>query len=752
MRDYVDVLDRYKGYVLFVISFVVVVCSFWLKDLAFEGSYRIWFAPESKLMQDYDEFVSNFSSDDTFIVAFRDEKGIFNPKAINLILQMTEDISSLDGVRRVDSLSNYQYISAVDDDLSVEDFIYADEVGDLNAKEKKALQDRLILNHIISKDGKTTILSVRLRDSVSKGDEKLNLEVMQELQQIASRYKQKYGYEIYITGTPAVTASLVEIAKRDALYLMPLCVVIVVLFLWLLFGDVVGVIVPSLVILYTFVIVLSMQFMLGYKLNNFTVNIPAFISAIAIADSLHLLIAWRHYKQTHSRKESVYKALKSNLKAIWLTSFTTAVGFVSLGFSDIVPVRTLGYAISFGALLAFVLSILLAPALLLYVKESYKPSEIKLLDFSSLRGYGAFVSKYDKHIVVSLVFLIAILLYGIKYVNVDNNSIKYFDKSTTVRAGSDFVERYISGAMTYEIVIDSKHKDGVKQPHFLELIDKFEKELQQKYPNVVFAISIKDIIQRMHSVLDTKSKTPLPQDANLTAQYILLYSMSIPQGMSINDQVDIHNRYLRMTINSKTQTTSQDIQMIRWIKQWWQIHTPYSATVQGVTAIFSYMQESVIKTLLVSIFWTFVIISVAMLLIFKRLKALLVFILPNLLPLLLIAGIMGYMHINIDIGVVISASIILGIAVDDTIHFFSKYFQAREHMGFEESIDYVLVHSGNAMVLTTLILSLTFLVFAISSFIPNNHFSFVTVVALNLALVFDLLLLPALMSVFFRKL
>ena len=145
------------------------------------------------------------------------------------------------------------------------------------------------------------------------------------------------------------------------------------------------------------------------------------------------------------------------------------------------------------------------------------------------------------------------------------------------------------------------------------------------------------------------------------------------------------------------------------------------------------------------------IIIFAMLLIFKRIKMLWIFVLPNIAPLLLVGGVMGYLNINIDIGVVISASVILGIAVDDTIHFFSKYFKARKKMDFEESIDYVVKHSGNAMVLTTFILSLTFLVFAVSSFIPNNHFSFVTVIALNLALLFDLILLPALLSIFYRK-
>ena len=751
MQNYINFLETYKGRLFFIITLIVLLCSFWLKDLAFEGSYRIWFAPDSTIMKAYDDFRDDFSTDDTFVVAFRDENGIFNTKAIKVILQLTEEIASIDGVRKVDSLSNYQYISASNDELNVDDFIYEDNMGDLKAKEKIALKDRLILNHAISTDGKSTMLSVKLDTQTNTGEE-VNLFVMDTLEKIASKYEKKYGYKIAITGMPAVTASLVNVALHDAIYIMPLAVIIVILFLWILFRDFVGVFVPAIVILYTFLIVLSMQFILGYKLNNFTVNIPAFIAAIAIADSLHLLLAWRYYKkEKYNNKESVYLAVKNNFIPIALTSFTTATGFATLGLSDIVPIATLGYSITCGALLAFLLSVTLAPALLLYVKESYHPKTITFIDFSSLRGYGTFITNYDKAIVLFFFMLIIFLGYGLKYVNVDNNSMKYFDKSTVVRWGSDFVEKHITGSMTYEIIIDSKVKDGVKQPQLLNTVTRFEKELFTAYPNITFITSIKDIVARMHTVLSDDEKNVLPQDSNLIAQYLLLYSMSIPQGMSINDQIDMDEQLLRITINSKTQTTSKDVEMIEWIKQWWQTNTNYSADVQGETAIFSYMQESVIQTLLQSIMYTLVIIFIAMLLIFKHIKMLWIFILPNVAPIILVSGVMGYLDISIDIGVVISASVILGIAVDDTIHFFSKYFQARRHMEFEESIDYVVRHSGNAMILTTSILSLTFLVFSFSSFIPNNHFSFVTVIALNLALLFDLLLLPALLSIFYRK-
>jgi len=750
MKKYIHFLDNYKGRLFTLISFVVLLCSFWLKDMAFEGSYRIWFATDSKVMKAYDEFRDNFNIDDTFVVAFRDEKGIFNTKAIDVVLKLTDEISNIDGVKKVDSLSNYQYIHSKEDELNVDDFFEEDVLGNFGTKEKLALKDRLILHHLISTDGKSTMLAVKL-DTQAQNNEEVNLVVMQALEDISKKYKKEYGYQLAISGMPAVTASLVNVAVHDAIYIMPLAVIIVVLFLTLLFRDIVGVFVPAIIILYTFLIVLSMQFILGYKLNNFTVNIPAFITAIAIADSLHLLLSWRFYKQeNHPNKEAVYLAVKNNFMPIALTSFTTATGFATLGLSDIVPIATLGYAITGGAILAFLLSISLAPALLLYVSESYQPKRITFIDLTSLKGYGSFIRKFDKVIVISFVILVTFLGYGLKYVNVDNNSMKYFDKTTVVRSGSDFIEKYITGSMTYEIIIDSHDVDGIKQPKLLNTVTKFEKAFLERYKNVTFATSIKDIIQRMHTVLSQEHNLSLPQDSNLIAQYLLLYSMSIPQDMSINDQIDMDYQRLRLTINSNTQTTSKDVEMMGWIKQWWQANTLYSADVQGETAIFSYMQESVIQTLLISIMWTLIIITMAMLLIFKRPKMLWIFVLPNVAPLLLVAGVMGYLDISIDIGVVISASVILGIAVDDTIHFFSKYFQARETMGFEESIDYVVKHSGNAMILTTAILSLTFLVFLVSSFIPNNHFSLVTVIALNLALVLDLVLLPALLSLFYR--
>ncbi len=700
-------------------------------------------------MIDYDNFRTTFSGDDTFAIAFKAEDGIFTKEAIDTILKLTQKFKNIDGVRKVDSLTNYQYISSEDDDIIVENFMYESE--DLNYKRTLALKDTLILHQLISKDAKTTMLAVRLSSSTG-ADEEVNIYVMNQIQEILKKIEIDTNYKFYITGAPAITASLVTISQGDAMVLMPLAVVVVVTFLFLIFRSLIGVLIPSVVIVLTFLTVLSIQILLGFKLNNFTVNIPSFITAVAIANAMHFYLAWIYYKMKGlPNKEAVFIALKTNILPIGLTSFTTAVGFASLGLSDIEPISTLGIAITSGAIIAFFLTITIVPAILLTLKDEYKVQPIKFLNLLNTKGYGAFIVKNDKKIVSIFLIFFSIVVFGLNYVKVDSNSMKYFTEDTVVRSGSNFIEKNLTGSMIYEIILDSKEKDGVKNPDFLNTIIKFEDEFQHKFQNVRFTTSLKDIVIRMQKVLNKTSQDVLPKEQNLIAQYLLLYSMSLPQGMEINDKIDTTEQFLRLSINTDMVDTSKDLQMITWVKNWWSKNTKYSADVQGQTAIFAYMQSSITDTLITSISVTLLIVAIVMFLIFKNLKMLWIFIFPNIAPILLVTGVMGYLGINIDLGVAISAAVILGIAVDDTIHFFSKYFDAIETKSFEDSIDYVISHTGNAMILTTFILSFTFAIFGVSSFIPNVNFAIVTVTALNIALLLDLILLPALLSLFYRK-
>jgi predicted RND superfamily exporter protein len=238
----------------------------------------------------------------------------------------------------------------------------------------------------------------------------------------------------------------------------------------------------------------------------------------------------------------------------------------------------------------------------------------------------------------------------------------------------------------------------------------------------------------------------IPNNKNLIAQYLLLYSLSLPQGMEINDKMDVDERLLRLTASLNVVDTSRDLEMIQWVQKWWEA-TPYDVEVNGQTVMFAHMQHDVGHTLVESILLAIVITSIFMFFIFRSIKMIPLFLIPNILPIVLVIGIMGWLHITIDLGIAISGAIILGIAIDDTIHFLVKYKEAQKKgLSFEDSLAYVMQYAGVAMVLTTVVLSCAFIVFRFSQFMLNANFGLVTAIALLVALLVDLLFLPALLN------
>jgi len=283
-----------------------------------------------------------------------------------------------------------------------------------------------------------------------------------------------------------------------------------------------------------------------------------------------------------------------------------------------------------------------------------------------------------------------------------------------------------------------------KDPVFLKTIERFYDEFYSLYPDVRHISSLVDVIKIFNKVMNG-SKT-IPDDSKLIAQYLLLYSLSLPQGMEINDKMDIDERLLRVSASINMVDTSKDLEMINWVEEWWS-KAGYSAEVNGQTVLFAHMQKDVTDTLIESITLAIVLISILMLLIFKNIKMLPLFIVPNILPIALVVGVMGWLDIDIDLGVAIAGAIIIGVAVDDTIHFMVKYIEARKRgENLEEALKYVMSYAGSAIIFTTMILSAAFLVFIFSDFNPNYHFGIVTACALVIAVVVDLIALPALLS------
>jgi uncharacterized protein len=736
-----------------IIGLIILVTQ--IMHLQFEGSYRVWFEKESNTLKQYDDFRATFGSDDSIIIAFKDEKGIFNEKALTSIQTISQKMARLPNIGRVDSILNYQYIhtdSTNPEDIIVENFIPNTHLSNDELVQKKeiAIHDPLTRDLTISKDGKTAMIAAKLLPSAGKNEE-INIALIKQTNEILKQESEKTGYKFYVSGAPAINAAMAKIADDDANFYIPIALGLIVLLLWLFYQSFLGIAIPMTIVISASIVTLSIQYFLGLKLNNFTINIPIFITAIGIADAVHFYIAWINYRyQGMDNQQAIRITIEKNLLPMTLTTVTTAIAFATLIGSNIVPVSTLGIAIATGTTSALIFTLVIVPALLFAMPNVKLPKNIsiKAPKWFPNFNYAHFVIQYDKTIILVFALAAAIFLYGLLNTKIDSNVIKYFTQNVDVRQASDFTMHNITGSVNYEIIVDSGKSDGIKDPKFLTLVNEYNHALQEHFPEVRHTSSLFDIIQRFQQVMNPEKTTNIPSDStqDANAQYLLMYSLSLPQGMEINDKVDISSRKLRITAQVDVVDSSRTLQTIAWSRQWWKTHGMES-TIVGQVAMFAQMEDSLTSTLIYSIISSIILIAIIMMMIIRNIKLLILFLIPNLFPILFILGLMGWLNIPIDVGIAISAAIIIGLAVDDTIYLFTHYFQAQK-FGYttEKTFNYILEHSGSAMVFTTLILSAAFIVFMFSDFVPNVHFSIMTVVTLIIALLCDLLLAPALIS------
>jgi predicted RND superfamily exporter protein len=756
MKNYIDFLYKFRWAIVFMVPLIVIMLASSLKHLEIDGSYRIWFEKDAKILKEYDAFRDEFSNDDGIVIVFQDKEGIFNKKALSSIQRLTEALWEMPHIDRVDSITNYQHVHSEaerPDDVLVDDFIMEDlseaTPAYLQNRKEVATHDSIITDSFISKDGTTTMIFARLEPNANEhGD--ISAEMMGYLTPLIETESNNTGYKYWLNGGPPMTQAFVDIAGSDAMIFTPLVFLSSMILLFLLFRRVSGALIPLAVVLFTFLSVLAVQTLLGYKLNNFTANIPVFIVAIGIADAVHIYSVWLMGKKEGKENiEAVYSSLQKNFLPILLTSLTTTVGFSTLAISKVVPVATLGIATASGAVLAFVISVVWMPAVLLLLKKPIKSGDLEKSQIKSY-GYGNFIVRNDKKIILIGTLITLIIGTGLAFVKVDSNTIRYFDKDVEIRKSAEFTMDNLTGSMSYILLVDSGQTDGIKEPEFLRTIEKFYTDYQKTFPkDVRDMISLMDTIKRYNEIMNHKNE--IPDDRNLVAQYLLLYSMGLPQGKEITDQMDFDQRKLRINVLTNIVDTSKDMKMINYAKEWW-AKTPYRLTLTGQTAMYAYMQKDITDTLIYSLSLTILIVSLMMLLIFKRLKILWILLLPNLLPVVLVIGMMGWLGLTIDMGVAIAGAIIIGVAVDDTIHFLVKYFDARKRgLGMAETFDEVLHYAGRAILFTTVVLSLSFSMFVFSTFTPNQNFGVVTATALAIALIIDLIYLPALLSVMDAK-
>ncbi|EKK9985183.1 MMPL family transporter [Vibrio vulnificus] len=746
---------RFSFWTLIISLMAIVATAMGAKNLYFRGDYNIFFDGSNAQLQAFDEIQTTFAKTDNIALVLAPKSGdVFDQRTLTQIQEMTEQAWQVPYSSRVDSLANYQHTEAVDDDLLVEDLLYqsypltAERIAKVRAV---AMSEPLLVNALVSEKGDVAVINITMQMPGVDETAEVN-EVVAYVEQMLSHYRAEYpDVTIYKAGIIAMNHSFAMAAQNDSATLVPTMLLVILVFLTLMLRSFLSVLATLVVIIGAIVATLGIVGWAGMFLHVASVNVPTLIMTLAVADCVHVIASLRHFmRQGMPKSQAIHRSVTLNFVPIIITSVTTAIGFLMMNMSDSPVLRDFGNLSALGVVIACVLSVSLLPALLnllpvrFSAKQTAKSSDImdKLADLV--------VHRRNVLLPLSIV-VIAGSAALIPYNKVNDESVKYFDTSSEFRQAADFMEQRIGGMTTMSIAIKTHQSQGIASPEFLEVLGEFTRWLREQ-PETDHVASLSDIYKRLNKNMhgDDSAYYALPAERELAAQYLLLYEMSLPFGLDLNNQVNVDKSSVKLQLTVKNLGSVELVALEERIYQWFASHAPrYQVVASSPSLMFAHIGETNMASMLSTLPITLILISALMIFALRSWRLGVISLVPNIAPAVIGFGLWALISGEINLGLSVVVTLTLGIVVDDAVHFLAKYQHARkEGQNAEQAVRYAFHTVGRALWITTVVLVAGFSVLAMSQFRLNSDMGQLSAIVIFVALVIDFVLLPSLLMRF----
>ncbi|MFA0629849.1 RND family transporter [Vibrio sp. 10N.222.49.A3] len=746
--------------VLLVVFSIIILSALGAKNLYFRGDYNIFFEGTNKQLMAFDEIQTTFAKTDNLAIVVAPEDGnVFTPETLTLIQNLTVDAWQIPYSSRVDSLANYQHTEAVEDDLLVEDLLYEEyeHTPERIAKVKQiALNEPLLKNALVSASGDVTIVNVTVQlPEVDKTAEVQ--EVIAAINTMIAKYQADYpSVEFHKAGIIAMNNAFMMSAQEDSSTLVPLMLLVVLVFLTFMLRSFFSVVATLVVIISSIVATMGLSGWAGMFLSTATVNVPTLVLTLAVADCVHVIVTMRQAMQRGTEKaQAIQYSIKLNAMPILITSVTTAIGFLMMNMSDSPVLRDFGNLSALGVLIACFLSVTMLPALLklLPVKRlSANPKAADKVTFMDKLGDFVVANRKALLPVSTLVIVGAAALIPLNKVN--DESVKYFDTSSEFRQAADFMEQTVSGMTTISIAVKTNESQAIADPVFLQAIGDFTEWLRVQ-PETDHVATLSDVYMRLNKNMhgDDDSYYQLPLNRELAAQYLLLYEMSLPYGLDLNNQINVDKSSIKMVLTVDNLGSVELVELEERIYSWFAANAPqYEVVASSPSLMFAHIGETNMASMLSTLPITLVLISGLMIFALRSVRLGVISLVPNIAPAIIGFGLWALISGEINLGLSVVVTLTLGIVVDDAVHFLSKYQRARmEGKSAEEAVRYAFHTVGRALWITTVVLVAGFSVLAMSSFRLNSDMGLLSAIVIFIALVVDFILLPSLLMIFDKQ-
>jgi predicted RND superfamily exporter protein len=744
---------RFRWWIIIISLLLVALAGSGGRFISFTTNYRVFFSEDNPQLLAFDALENTYVKNDNVLIVLAPDNGdVFTRKTLSIVEELTEKSWQIPYSNRVDSITNFQYTEAEGDDLIVRDLVMdAANLSDdeLRKVRKITIAEPLLYRRLISDKGHVTAVNVtvqlpRMNEAVETP------EVVSYARQLADDIRQAHpDMKVYLTGMIMMNNSFAESSKNDLKNLVLISFGLMLLLLALFVGGLTGTFSTLLVILFSIITAMGLGGYLGMPLSPPSASAPTIILTVAIASCVHVLVTFMQAGQHGLKKnDALVESLRVNLQPIFLASITTALGFLSMNFSDVPPFRHLGNFVSLGVAASFVLSVTLLPALMSVLPVHTR--KIRANDDQAMARLGEFVVTRRKSLFWGMALILILLLSGIPRNELNDIFVHYFDETITFRTDSDFMTENLTGLYNIEYSLDSGEPGGISNPEYQQEVAAFADWYRQQPENLhvnVFTEIMKRLNKNMHG--DDEQMYKLPNERELAAQYLLLYEMSLPYGLDLNNQINIDKSATRMTATLETICSNEIIALEQRSQQWLQENAPHikQGNGSGTSIMFANIGKRNIVSMLYGTTAALIMISFVLIIALRSLRIGLISLIPNLVPAAMGFGLWGMLVGEVGLSLSVVAGMTLGIVVDDTVHFLSKYLRARRemHLNPEDAVRYAFTTVGRALIITSVVLVAGFLVLSMSSFELNSGMGLLTAIVIIFALIADFLFLPPLL-------
>ena len=753
LQTYTLKLIQFRWWVILLSFIIALLIASGMKNLTFDTDYRVFFSDENPELLAFEKLQNTYSKEDNILIALTPKGGnLFTTENLAAVEWLTEQAWQIPYSSRVDSISNYQYTYAEEDDLIVEDLVYQAEnlsQADLDRIRKIALSEPRLVHSLINESG--TVTGINIINQFSQQNQTETPEAVYFTRDLIEEFKTKYPqFEVHASGITILNHAFTEASMVDMGTLIPLMYLFIFIMLLVLlksFSSLMGII---FVIAFSITTAMGMAGWFGIALTPPSASAPTIIMTLAVADSVHFLISMLALmKRGYSKNDAIVESMRINIGPIFLTSITTAIGFLAMNASDAPPFHDLGNITAMGVLFAFLFTVVFLPAWVSALPVSvqanqnpdHKDKMAKLADFVIKRQKSLFWGS-----TLMLIFFAAMIPKMV----IDDNFVEYFDESVQFREDSDYIIDNLTGISMAFYSVESGEPQGINHPEFLANIAQFQAWLEAQ-PEVVHVNSIADTLKRLNQNLhgDDPAWYKMPEQQDLAAQYLLLYEMSLPYGLDLNNQINVDKSATKIAVTLDNLSTAQIIDFNQRAEQWLVDHTPPVMHVKGTSTdiMFSNITMRNIEQMMSGSALALVLISLILFFALKSIKLGALSLVPNLTPAIMAIGIWALTYGVLGMAASIVFAISIGIVVDDTVHFLSKYVRARREMKLTtpDAIRYAFSTVGHALWVTTVVLIVGFALLSQSTFLVNQQTGMLMAITIACALILDFLFLPALL-------